>query len=172
MLSGLGAVWQSFLGFAVYDVLGKIRIPCAALTSLVRQRHFSKRNNCVMPEIRSYRTDTRARVAGDFRLSHRITNERSTFAVFSRLSLTRTPSPFSFLPCISKCGSVFVDVENSENLPGIAEQHIRHAAVDCRPNGTRPCGSAAGETRSKACRDACARVAQRLCKSHRIQDRV
>jgi hypothetical protein len=98
MLSGLGAVWQSFLSFAVYNVLGKIRIPCPALTSLVRQRHFSKRNNCVMPEIRSYRPDTRARVAGDFRLSHRITNERSTFAVFSRLSLTRTPSPFSFLP--------------------------------------------------------------------------
>ena len=32
MLSGLGAVWQSFLGFAVYEVLGKIRIPCHALT--------------------------------------------------------------------------------------------------------------------------------------------
>ncbi len=67
MLSGPGAVWQSFLDFAVYDVLGKIRIPCPALTSLLRQRHFSKRNNCVMPEIRSYRTDTRVRVAGDFR---------------------------------------------------------------------------------------------------------
>jgi hypothetical protein len=149
MLSGLGAVWQSFLGFAVYDVLGKIRIPCPALTSLLRQRHFSKRNNVVMPEIRSYRTDTRVRVACDFRLSHRITNERSTFAVFSRLSLTRIPSPFSFLPCISKCGSVFVDVENSENLLGIAEQHSRHAAVDCRPNGARPCGSAQAKQEAK-----------------------
>ena len=35
MLSGLGAVWQSFLGFAVYDVLGKIRISCPALTVFV-----------------------------------------------------------------------------------------------------------------------------------------
>lgn len=69
MLSGLGAVWQSFLGFAVYDVLGKIRIPCLALTSF-------------------------------------------------------------------------------------------------RPNGARPWGSADGETRSKAWRDACARMARRLCKSH------
>jgi hypothetical protein len=118
MLSGLGAVWQSFLGLAVCDVLGKIRIPSPALTCLLRQRHFSKRNNFVMPEIRSYRMDTRVRLAGDFRLSHRITNERSTFAVFSRL----------------------------------------HATVDCRPNGTRPCGSAAGETRSKAWRDACVQV--------------
>ena len=37
MLSGLGAVWQSFLGFAVYHVLGKIRIPCPALTSDEKQ---------------------------------------------------------------------------------------------------------------------------------------
>jgi hypothetical protein len=115
MLSGLGAVWQSFLGSAVYEVLGKIRIPCNALTSLLGQRHFSKRNNCVMPEIRSYRTDTRVRVAGDFRLSHRITSERSALAVLSCLSLTKIPWPLSFLPCISKCGSVFVDVQNSEN---------------------------------------------------------
>jgi hypothetical protein len=62
-------VWQSFLGFAIYDVLGKIRISCPALTSLLRQRHFSKRNN-------------------------------------------------------------------------VAEQHIGHAAVDCRPKGARPGGSA------------------------------
>jgi hypothetical protein len=92
MLSGLGAVWQFFLCFAVYDVLGKIRIPCRALRSLLRQRHFSKRNRFVMPEIRSYRTDTRVRVAGDFRLSHRITNERGTFAVFSRLSMQIAPT--------------------------------------------------------------------------------
>jgi hypothetical protein len=125
MLSGLGAVWQSFLGFAGYDVLGKIRIPCPA-PSWLRQRHFSKRNNFVMPEIGSYRADTRVRVAGDFRLSHRITNERSTFAVFSRLSLTRIPSPFSFLPCISKCGSVFVDVETSEKqwIVELRSEHI------------------------------------------------
>jgi hypothetical protein len=135
MLSGLGAVWQSFLGFAVYDVLGKIRIPCPALTSLLRQRHFSKRNNFVMPEIKSYRTDTRVRVAGDFRLIHRITNERSTFPVFSRLSLTRIPSPFSFLPCISKCGSVFVDVENSENqwIVELRSEHIRISPKNTRP---------------------------------------
>ena len=92
MLSELGAVWQSFLCFAVYDVLGKIRILCRGLTSLLRQRHFSKRNKFVMPEIRSYRTDTRVRVAGDFRLSHRITNERSTFAVFPRLSMQIAPT--------------------------------------------------------------------------------
>jgi hypothetical protein len=101
MLSGLGAVWQSFLGFAVYDVLGKIRIPYPALTSLLRERHFSKRNNCVIPEIRSYRTDTRVRIAGDFRLSHRITNERSTFAVFSsmknRVIIQAPPQPMLLL---------------------------------------------------------------------------
>ena len=208
MLSGLGAVWQSFLGFAVYDVLGKIRIPCPALTSLLRQRHFSKRNNFVMPERRSYRTDTRVRVAGDFRLSHRITNESSTFAVFSRLSLTplevlimtltfnsdkrmafgtnhmcvageflwrsverslpldarsaRFARPMPLGCFRSRC--FFRFHRDKSTLLGIAEQHIRHAAVDCRPNGARPCGSAAGETRSKAWRDACARVARRLCK--------
>ena len=38
MLLGFGAIWQSFLGFAVYDVLGKIRIPCLGLTSLLRSK--------------------------------------------------------------------------------------------------------------------------------------
>ena len=140
MLSGLGAVWQSFLGFAVYDVLGKIRIPCPALTSLLRQRHFSKRNNCVMPEIRSYRTDTRVRVAGDFRLSHRITNERSTFAVFSRLSLTRIPSPFISCPCISKCGqclSIWKIVRTNGSSSFVVNIYEYHRKTPDQPRSPR-----------------------------------
>jgi hypothetical protein len=89
--------------------------PVPALTSLLRSKAFFKAKHFCYTRNKKLSPDTRVRVAGDFRLGHRITNERSPFAVFSRLSLTRISSPFSFLPCISKCGSVLVDVENSED---------------------------------------------------------
>jgi hypothetical protein len=74
MLLGLGAVWQSFLGVAVFDVLGKIRIPGPALTSLVTFKDiFQAKQFCYVRNNKSSHGHA-CWVAGDFRVIHWITN--------------------------------------------------------------------------------------------------